>query len=324
MRTWLLGVAILLLPTAAAASDRCVLDGHAGIADTDAATAGEIVCAEVDKRLIGGSARYHVKLGKLGSQIVLTLEAEGAAARTEREQLVLSSIEEVPVAAPRLVDALGQHIPVAETIDVTNVVGGETRVPKKRPSEVHGTLQPLVLVLPGLGTSGGLRSGISFGGGRWSFGIDTTLAGYSFTGLMNVAGDILQDSTTEKKNIVKNPAVGYAALAGGARFHFSDGDTSPWIGAGFAFVYSGVAQSGTNSYGDSEDHDSNVGGAGYAEIGIDFARTRMFGATIGARIDAPTYALTTTTVSGGYGGPVTTTHASQYVPIATFGIGLRL
>lgn len=319
MRALLVGLAVLLLPTAAMASDRCVLDAHPGIDDADADAATDFVCAEVDKHLVGGAARYHVKLGKLGGQVVVTVEAERAGARSEREQLVLSSIEEVPVAAPRLVDALGQKRPVAETMDVTNVVGGETRVPKKRPSEVHGSLTPLVLVMPGAGTSGGARLGLSFGAGRWSFGTDATLAGYSFTGVLNGFLGSSRDAYSERKDVIKNPGIGYAALAAGVRFHFTESDLSPFVGAGIALMYEGQAG---DSYTPSE-HVSNFGGAAFGELGVDVARTRQFGATFSARVDAPAYALSTTTERPSATG-YTTMNASNYVPVVTLGIGLRL
>jgi hypothetical protein len=314
MRTWLLGLFAFLAPTVAAASERCVLDSRAGIEAADADAATDFVCAEVEKHLSGGP--WHVKLGKLGSQVVVTLEGTGV-----REQLVLSNIEEIPVAAPRLVDAIGQRRPVVETMDVTNVVGGETRVPKKRPSEAHGTLMPVVLVMPGLGTSGGARVGLSFGAGRWTFGTDTTLAGYSFTGVMNVFGNAFHSSYESDKDIVKNPGIGYAALAAGARFHFTDSDTTPFVGGGIALMYEGHSVA-TSSYYDRE-HAANFGGAAFGEIGLEIARTRQFGATIGARIDAPAYTITTTTLTPS-GNGYTTAQTAAYVPVMTFGVGLRL
>lgn len=304
----------------ASASERCVLDAHPGIGDADAETAADVVCSEVERRTPPG-ARYHVRIGRLGSSVVVALEVERGGGAREREQLVVSDVSEVPVAAPRLADAIAQHRPASETADTTNIVGGETRAPKRKPSEVHGLLEPVALVLPAYGASGGARVGMSIGTGRWAFVTDVTMAGYSFTGVLNVFGGAFQDSYSSKKDVIKNPGVGYAALAAGTRYFISDADTSFWLGGGAALDYVGVAPASTNTLSSRpEDHASNFGAAAYGELGFDFARTHKFGGTVGVRCDAPAYTIDTAT----YSQNGVTTRTSNYTPIVTFGVGLRL
>jgi hypothetical protein len=239
----------------------CAVELHAGVSGDDAQAVEEVVCAEVRDRLADRGLVHRIRVAKLGGKVVLTLrELQPSGASTER-QLVLSSLDEVPVAAPRLVDALAEPRVVADTVEVTNVVGVEARTPKKKKSEVHALLSMVGVAALGAhpASGAGAEFGIAVGSERWSFAGSLRL----------VAGSASQ-----------------VALSGGVRHFFTSSDTAPLLGTGMAL--------------ESLDIEHNGDGAGlafYLEAGIDMLRTHQFGGTIALRLDLPAYEVD---FSGGY------------------------
>ncbi|HEY8073449.1 MAG TPA: hypothetical protein VIF62_05055 [Labilithrix sp.] len=239
----------------AAPAGQCAVDRHAGVEDADAETVEQIVCAEVRGKL-PNDRHWRVRVSKLGGKVLLGLAGvrEDGEVVGDEKQLVLATLDEVPVAAPRLVEAAADLKPVAETQDMTNIVGIEARTYKKKTSEVHALLSIVGLVgmAPGAATGAGAQVGLSAGSESWAFLGDLRLAG----------GD-----------------VDHVALSGGVRHYFSTSDTSPFVGIGMGIDYVNV------------NHADGGGLALYGELGLDLLRTRQFGGAFSFRLDAPTFSL---------------------------------
>ncbi|MBX3227835.1 MAG: hypothetical protein KIT84_22765 [Labilithrix sp.] len=274
---------------AAAAEEEasCAVDKHEGFSDADADGVEQIVCRAV--REAGRSGRFRVHLGKLGSKVILTL-VERAPDGDRDEQVILSGLDEVSVAAPRLVEASAEQKPVAETVTVNNVVGEETRTPKKRASHVHAWMGMI-----GAGGAGAIGAGanlaISAGSERWSFVGDLRLAGDAFNKPASVAGAIV---TLGAVDVARDGDAdfSYASLTGGARHHFAGTDFSPFAGLGLGVDFIARKQTVMHHGGYvSEDLKGKAGLAGYAEIGLDLMRTHVVGGAITLRADMPAFAV---------------------------------
>lgn len=262
-------------PPAAPPPASCAVDRHPGVTPDEADAVEQIVCGEVNEKL-PASGRYRVRLGKLGARVVLTLAsiADDGGTRTEK-QLVLTGLDEVPVAAPRLVASMAEHKAVAETQDMTNIVGHEARVPKKRSSEVHALLGVIGVAMfaPESGTGAGALLGLSAGSETWSFVGDLRVAG----------GGAKQ-----------------VALAGGVRHHFGVSDTTPFLGTGMAIEGAGVGR------------ESAGGLAIYGELGLELLRTHQFGGSLSVRFDFPTFPLEGRGTREGYSPVVGTAFVMRF------------
>lgn len=272
----------------------CAIERHEGISDADAAGVEEIVCSLV--RSSGARGRHRVRVTKLGGRVILTLRNVDAPAQDER-QLVLSDVGEVTVAAPRLLEASAERKPVAETMDVTNVVGEETRTLKKRPSMVHGWLGMVGVGAAGR-TGAGANVGLSAGTESWSFVGDLRLAGEAFNAPAAIAGAVFTLGALE---IDPESDFTFVSLSGGARHHFLRSDFSPFLGLGLGLTHVGYGNrtpqpySGTSyaysRYDDDIDLQGKTGLAGYTEVGLDLLRTRTVGGTISFRADLPAFGV---------------------------------
>jgi hypothetical protein len=278
----------LLISSGARADETCAVEKFVGITKEDADAVEEIVCSEISEQA-PYSGTHRIRVTKLGSKIVLTLVSSREGGGRIEKQLILSGLEEVPVAAPRLVEALVEKKQVADTQTVTNIVGQEARVPKKKASEVHAWMGMVAVASPGGGTGGGAHLGLSAGSDRWSFVGDLRLAGQSFAEPAAVAVTIFSLGLLQPEPEGK---FGYVSLSGGVRHHILATDTSPFLGAGVALDY--VSYDPEGSYGKSK----NTGVAGYGEIGLDLMRTHVVGGAVAIRFDAPAFSLEKTTQVG--------------------------
>ena len=278
------------------ASGGCSLGTHAGIPDADAETAASIVCAELSKHATQPGASYRVGLGKLGSVVILSLTMESSpGVIQEHKQLQLSGIEEVAVAAPRVVDAVVNGTPVSQTQKVDNVVGEEARTPKKKPGSAHFAAG-LIGVLPPLSHGAAPAPGIDL-----ALHYETT----SFAAGVGLRGAGGKPDKTE---------LGYFALTVGGRYYLSDADISPYVGGGFAWSWLSV-------HGDGFSGEKSGLGA-FGEVGVEALRSHRSHLTLGLRADLPFYSLQGTDVNasaptgyGGYTNYTTTTTSLYYVPI---------
>lgn len=259
----------------------CAVEKYVGISEDDARAVEEVVCTEV-RAARPYAASHRIRVVQLGSKIVLTLASDGAGDK----QLVLSSLEEVAVAAPRLVSASAEQKVVSETQDVTNIVGLEARTPKKKASEVHGWLGAAGVASIGegpLATGGGMSLGISAGSEIWSFVGDFRAAG---------------------------GRMGVVAFTGGVRHHFGTSDATPFAGVGMGILHVSP-----------KDFEGGSGLGFYTEVGLDLLRTNRFGGAITMRLDLPAFALEDKRYAG-YPDYRTTTE-TRYVPVFMSGIALR-
>lgn len=285
-------VALLVSQTAFAAEPpRCAVTRQVGMTDDDVAAIQEIVCAEA--RALAPDGDIHVTVVRLGGKIVISLSAAGL-----DQQIIVSDLEEVPVAAKRLVTATAERVTVEATQDVTNVVGGETRPQKRKPGEVHAWLGANGVAFLGGGdaarSGGGASLGVSAGNERWSFLADMRYAG---------------------------GAVGSGAISGGIRHHFGTGDVSAFVGGGIAYL--GI-ESGTS-------WDSGL--ALYPEVGIDMLRTSKVGGALLFRVEMPTFEVQPPTdrprVVSAYSpypppaAPPAAPASSSYTPILMLGVAMR-
>lgn len=240
----------------------CALDLHAGVEMEDVTAIALVVCSEVRQKLPAGPL-YRVRVARLGSKIVLSLSTLGQPER----QLVLSSLDEVPVAAPRLVESLSAGSPPSDTTTVTNVVGGEARTHKKKSGEIHAWLGMVgaTVLGPTVATGAGVSAGLSVGSDRWSFVGD----------LRGTGGDVK-----------------LVALSGGVRHHFGSSDTTP-------FVTMGIALASVDAERKSA---SDLDGGGlvvFGELGLDVLRTSQFGGAIVLRADVPAFEDNTPILTAG-------------------------
>lgn len=264
----------------------CAVNQREGFTDADVSAVEQVVCQTIKEK--GHPGRYRIHLGKLGAKVIVTLVECTDGGPTIERQVVLSDLGEVTVAAPRLVEAGHDHKSVADTVDVTNVVGDETRVPKKKPSSVHCWMGLLGAGGAG-GTGAGVNLALSAGSDRWSFVGDFRIAGEAFNKPAVIAGTILTLGGLDAKG---DSDFSFVSFTGGGRYHMFLSDFSPFLGAGLGVDYiqrNGLANS--YSYGAPNAADGTAGLAGYGEIGLDLLRTHMVGGAITLRADLPAFAI---------------------------------
>lgn len=244
------------------APSSCVLGSHAGIDEVDARSAADVVCHEIAAR--GGAAgAYELRLNKLGGRIVASLAVTSG--QYDERRLTLVSIEEISVAAPRLVDALLNRKAIEDTETVKNVVSSETPAPRVKSGQVgfNGGVLGVLPLTTAAGPAPGVDLGLLYRADRVGVGASGRLAGGGST------------ETT----------FSYAVLSTGARYYFMDTDVAPYAGAGVGLSKMGVSR-------DSSGKSTDGGGfSAYAEVGLDALRTHRIGFTASLRMDAPLYAL---------------------------------
>lgn len=252
------------------ASTTCVLSDHAGIEDADAQTAGRLVCDEITRAGAPAGSHYHVHLGKLGSVLILSVDRDGTTPGTigDTRQIRLQGIEEVSVAAPRIADAIVHGTPMADTKTTENLVGEDTRRPRRASGEMHfalgleGMLPPLDM---GLGPAPGLIMDLHYEASRIEIG-----------GSVRFGGAATSDTDTY---------VDFFAASLGARYFFTDSDIAPYLGGGFAWEWLNLVEPSQNF------QSNNGGGAAYIDGGVELLRTHSAHLAIGARLDLPFFSL---------------------------------
>lgn len=233
-------------------ADQCTVGSHPGIDDADAQTSADLVCYELDKR---GVTPREVRLGKLGGRVLVAVDDK---------RLLINGVEEMPVAAPRLAEAVATGASTDDTRKVDNVVGPEARAPKVVPGSV-GFKGGIIGAMPATRDSGiapGLAAGILARSGR--FGLDGHLRAGGGGG-----------SETEMTHVV---------LGSGAQYYFTEGDFAPYLGGGVGLMHYKLER----TYSDSV---QNTGFGLYGEAGIEALRSHHVAFTVGVRADVPTFNL---------------------------------
>jgi len=265
---------LLALPAGAAAQAACLIGPHGGIAPEDAETVTSIVCSQLRKNGeqvgdpvvdAGGTEAWRVSLRPLGEKVFLSLQRidEDGAVGAESE-LLLQRIEEVPTAAPRLVQSALTGRPIEETATVNTLVGEETRRYRKRDGESFFGLGFMAMGVPGtdvIGAGGFLA--------RWAF--ETEDFGV-LTDLRVGGGGAGDDSAT------------FFSLGVGGRWFLTDGNVSPFLGVGLGWTALGV-----------EEHagfDGDEGGAGaWVELGFEALRFYETRLSVDLRAELPFFEL---------------------------------
>ena len=274
------GRAITVVSTGADGASTIVvsLGDHSGIEGPDAETIREIFAHDLaSHRAPSGS--YEVRMGKLGSRVLLVLEHRTEAGIEERHTLI-TGVEEAPTASGRVVDALVSGKPLEETQNVTNVLSQEARTPLQkqgRPGFAGGIIGVTPAGIP-TGVGAGAELGMVYEADRFALSAHGRLAGGGSGG---------------------GSGFMYFNLGVGARYFITDGDITPYVGGGTGFSAYNASTSDppsrANNYSDSYQSSSFSGsGSGmnvYGEVGIEAFRTHRVSMIAGLRADAPLFAL---------------------------------
>jgi hypothetical protein len=261
-------------PAPVDARPACRLGEREGVDDASARTATQIVCDAIQHAGPSPDEHFRVSLGTLGSIVVLTVTKEGATpgSTVDSRQLRLQHIEEIPVAAPRVAEALVRGMPVEETEKVDNLVGEETRVPRSKGGHTRFAMGLMGIAPPvdkGLTPSPGVIPDLHYetGNGRFELGGD-----------MRFGGGPNDNGTIAAVN-------GFFEFSMGGRYYTSDADFSPYVGGGFAWSYFNLT---LPDGGYSNDH-SGLGA--YVGTGFEVLRTHSTHLAVGARLDLPFYSF---------------------------------
>jgi len=233
----------------------CHVGEHEGFDDADARTSTDLFCGElVAHRAPRGD--YDVRFGKLGSRVLFSARELTSG---EERRVLIQSIEEVPLAAGRLVEALAEKKTVAETQSVDNVVSGESRKPKTKSGSV-GVYLGLV-GMTALATAPSASAGFDLGVGFRAGGLG---------------------SGSHK--------LGFVGLDFGARYYLGDGDVAPFFGGGVGISYLSANGEEPSWANDDKSPDGSGFGANL-EGGIEIFRSSSAAASLSLRADLPFYAL---------------------------------
>ncbi len=269
------GRAVTVVSTGADGASTIIvaLGDHSGIEGPDAETIREIVAHDLASHR-APSGNYEVRMGKLGSRVLMVLERRTEAGIEERHTLI-SGVEEAPIASQRIVDAMVSNKPLEETQNVTNVLSQEARTPLQkqgRPGFAGGIIGVTPAGIP-TGVGAGAELGIVYEADRFAISAHGRLAG---------------GGSGDGANFT------YFNLGVGARYFITDGDVAPYVGGGTGFSAYNATTSSGGSYGQYSGGSYNGGGSGmslYGEAGIEAFRTHRVSMIAGLRADAPLFAL---------------------------------
>jgi hypothetical protein len=235
------------------------LGDHAGVENTDADTVRELVAHDLAAHH-APSGSYEVRLGKLGTKVLLVLERRTEQGIEERHTLI-SGIEEAPIASARVASAMASGKSLEETQNVTNVLTSEARASVQKQGRL-GFAGGVVGIAP-LGVPSGVGAGAEAG-------IVYEADHFALTGHGRIAGGGT-DPTSK---------FAYFNLGVGARYFVTESDLAPYIGGGTGFSVYDVSYVGSGN-----------GLNFYGEAGIEAFRTHRTSMTAGLRVDAPLFTL---------------------------------
>lgn len=273
---------LLSLPTVAIAAPVCLIGNHASVSEGDAETVAAIVCNEIRKLGVSGLGEpqvdatganeiYRVSMRPLGQTLFLSVSHEQGGSLVYEGQLTLREIEEVPVAAPRLAEAVVTQKPVARTASVDSLVGEETRKYHKKYGEFFFDLGIVGLAVPGTDVVGG--AGITFGG---SFETEdfAVLADLRISG-----GTPSGDSAM------------FSSIGVGGRYYFTESNWAPFVTGGLAFTHLEVEKKMKYEGDDWEewghDNDDKSGLGSWVGVGIQALRHYRSRLTLDLRAELP-------------------------------------
>jgi hypothetical protein len=269
----------------------CIAGWSEGLPRGDVHTAAALACqalrdsgadvsAEpVDQAPPGATSAYRVELRPLGTIVILQVSFESPiGTQVQRRSLELSSIEEVPVAAPRIADSIVRGTPLAQTAKLDTLVGQETREHAKKYGETFFAIGVLGFAMP-----------------------DKTWAGYGAFGRVYYEAERYAVSLDLRLGTSANNDgdAGLFGLAVGARYFLNAEDISPFFGGGAGIlwlsqkrVHTAGATSGGTYAPDFYDTQLNASGlAAYGEVGVEFLRMHRTRVDAALRADAPFFQL---------------------------------
>lgn len=286
------------------ANAACVLGAHDGIREPDANTSAALVCealldegAHVDPRPVDAaeaarhSSAYRIDMRPLGRLVVLQVSFESpVGTRLRGRKVQLAGIEEVPVGALRIADALMHEKTIKNTASVDTLVGQETRTYEKQYGETlfaFGVLGMAIVDETAAGYGAFLR--LYYEAARYAVGADAQLGGSN------------QD----------NRDASLVGLSVGGRYFLNAGDITPFVGGGAGILWLGaerrVALDTTppDPYGYEDDFQSyeGTGAALYGEFGVEFLRLHSSRFDVWLRVEVPTFEMKTGT-DGRYAVPI--------------------
>jgi hypothetical protein len=145
----------------------CVIGSHPSITAGVARTAVGLVCEELERAGVrvslpttdpgGATVLYRVDIEPLGRIVIVRLTQEIDGTPQQSRRLFVSGLEEIPIAAPRLADALVHDKPLNDTARVDNLVSEETRRLRKKQGETVFGLGLIGLAVPAFGAVLGRR-----------------------------------------------------------------------------------------------------------------------------------------------------------------------
>ncbi len=262
-------VAALAASGIAPAEERfqCALTESSGLSDADAATATRLVCDEL-RRESGGRGEFSVSLRTLGSLVMMTASrADTATSVTVRA----TGLEEIPLAASRVAEALVRGRAFASTQRVDNLTRDETREALSKKGSVKFFLGVADVESLGHGARGaGFSIGLVYASPRFSLPAE-----------MRFGWD---DASYGEKQI------DLFSISVGARRYFSKRDVSPFAGAGLGILKLSASEGGDDLGGDYF-HGDRFGVAAYVEGGVEMLRLHRARFGIHVRADIPTGSL---------------------------------
>lgn len=259
----------------------CSLGEHTGVEEVDAKTAADIVCHELAKR--GATSTNHeLRFGKLGGHTLVTLASRHGNEYNE-VRTSINGLDEMEIAGPRLVSSLTENKTMEQTRTIDNVMVNEQRTPKQAGGSVMATMG--MYGTSSLGETSSASAGFDIG-----IGYRTGHFGLAASGR---AGGIGSGSTK----------LGNVSLDIGGRLYLTDGDISPFIGAGFAVSYFHRYAEHNADLGEL----SGSGASSFATVGLEVLRAHHIGLVVSGRLDLPFYSL-----EGERRGAITTVGTGMY------------
>jgi hypothetical protein len=246
---------------------RCELREARGVPPVDAATAAELVCAEI-RRASDGRGAYGVAFATLGRTVVVTATREAPAASVTVE---VDGLEELPKAAPRIADALAHGLGLATTQRVDNLLVAETRPARVKNGSVKFVAGAADFESPGHGgRAAGFSLGLMYSAPRFALPVE-----------MRFAWD---DSAYGEKGL------DLFSLSVGGRGYLSKRDVSPFVGGGLGVLTLSASEGDYSGSGDYF-YGERSGIAFYAEAGVEMLRLHRGRVALVVRADLATASL---------------------------------
>ena len=307
-RACLLALAVVAFLAAAGArahadeAFRCGLRESRGVSAADAATAADLVCAEI-RRASGATGAYGVALATLGRTVVVTATREAPAASVTVE---VDGLEELPKAAPRIAEALVHGLGFATTQRVDNLLVAETRPARVKKGSVKFCASVADVESLGHGArASGFSLGLMYASPRFALPVE-----------MRFAWD---DAEYGEKGL------SLFSVSVGGRGYLSKKDVSPFVGGGLGILNLDASEYDPSGSGTGDFYGERSGIALYAEAGVEMLRLHRGRVALFVRADFPTASLRSESYEywSYYGdGPTSRTTESRYVVPVSIGLSV--